>query len=231
MPQTVGHDEQGASQTVCEPCGGSGRLLLAAAKVNPDRLFVGQDIDLRCVRITAINLALRGLCGSVIWGDSLALEQRLAYRTGFNGTGFIREVKPDESLPRTEARPAAELPPAPSEPAGPPLYFLSRPGVSYGWFDGATLDTKAIHVHPMQFLRRRIEARRSLPAAPPARTQREACLSEVLEQAPDVVPTPYAPGDLVPDLPRADPGARFLGPQQHALLGLRGGYLSEPFRL
>lgn len=42
--------------------------------------------------MTAINLALRNLYGHVIWGNSLGVEKRLIYRTGFNLRGFVREV-------------------------------------------------------------------------------------------------------------------------------------------
>ena len=42
--------------------------------------------------MTAINLALRNLYGYVIWGNSLADERRIVYRTGFDLTGFISEV-------------------------------------------------------------------------------------------------------------------------------------------
>jgi len=83
-------------KTVCDPCCGSGRTLLSIAKRQPHWEFIGQDIDLRCVRMTAINLALRNLYGYVIWGNSLAVEQRLVYRTGFNLRGFVRQV-PAES--------------------------------------------------------------------------------------------------------------------------------------
>ncbi len=92
-------------QTVCDPCCGSGRMLLAAARLNRDREFVGQDIDLRCARMTAINLALRGLYGYVIWGDSLKQEQRLIYRTGFNGRGFVRLATHLPSAAQTPDRP------------------------------------------------------------------------------------------------------------------------------
>ena len=37
-------------------------------------------------------MALRNLYGHVIWGNSLGIEQRLVYRTGFNLRGFVREV-------------------------------------------------------------------------------------------------------------------------------------------
>jgi hypothetical protein len=81
---------------VYDPCCGSGRMLLAAADVDRAREFIGQDIDLRCVRITAINLALRNLYGYVLWGDSLAGQCKLVYRTGFNGRGVIRHASPAE---------------------------------------------------------------------------------------------------------------------------------------
>lgn len=89
--------EDGRSRSVADPCCGSGRMLLAAAELQPGWLFVGQDIDLRCVRMTTINLALRNRFGFVIWGNSFTNEQRLIYRTGFNMYGgVIRYARPDE---------------------------------------------------------------------------------------------------------------------------------------
>lgn len=81
-----------APKRVCDPCCGSGRMLLAVAETHRHWEFVGQDVDLRCVRMTALNLAFRNLYGYVIWGNTLALEQKLVYRTGFNGSGVIREI-------------------------------------------------------------------------------------------------------------------------------------------
>jgi hypothetical protein len=88
-------DDGRETGTVCDPCCGSGRMLLAAAEVNRNREFVGQDIDLRCVRITAINLALWNLYGWVIHGNSLALEKKLVYRTGFDGRGVVKLIPPE----------------------------------------------------------------------------------------------------------------------------------------
>jgi len=82
------------ARNVFDPCCGSGRLLLAAADINPQAEFLGQDVDLRCVHMTAINLALRNLCGWAIHGNSLSSEQWRIYRTGFNGKGVIAEVEP-----------------------------------------------------------------------------------------------------------------------------------------
>jgi hypothetical protein len=104
---------------VCDPCCGSGRTLLAAAQLNRNREFVGQDIDLRCVRITAINLALWNLYGWVIHGNSLALEKKLVYRTGFDGRGVVREVDPAACpfpVVPSDSPPAAELPAGPTDP-------------------------------------------------------------------------------------------------------------------
>jgi len=69
-------------RTVNDPCCGSGRMLLSAAKLQPNWQFVGQDVDLRCVRMTAINLALRNHYGHVVWGNSLSNTVDLIYETG-----------------------------------------------------------------------------------------------------------------------------------------------------
>jgi hypothetical protein len=104
-------------RNVCDPCCGSGRMLLAMAEINRHWQFVGQDVDLRCVRMTAINLALRGLYGWVIHGNSLRLEQRLAYRTGFDGRGFISEVALSECPAPVQQ--AVSEPSPPLEPGTP----------------------------------------------------------------------------------------------------------------
>ncbi|NQV29078.1 MAG: SAM-dependent DNA methyltransferase [Rhodopirellula sp.] len=92
-------DEAEKRRSVCDPCCGSGRMLMSVARHHPHWQFVGQDVDLRCVRLCAINMGLRNMYGYVVWGDSLKLEQKLVYRTGFNiNGGVIREV-PIESCP------------------------------------------------------------------------------------------------------------------------------------
>lgn len=69
-------------RSVSDPCCGTGRMLLASANVQPHWHFVGQDVDLRCVRMTAINLGLRNLYGHVVWGNSLSNTCELIYETG-----------------------------------------------------------------------------------------------------------------------------------------------------
>ena len=110
----VSEDEQHKVRSVCDPTCGSGRLLLAAAEIQPNWLFVGQDVDLRCVRMCALNLALRNLSGYVIHGNTLANEQRLVYRTGFDLTGFISEV-PLDNCPEPVQKIVAEPPSLPAQ--------------------------------------------------------------------------------------------------------------------
>ena len=77
---------------ISDPCAGSGRQLLAAFKLKPEGFYFAQDIDLRCVKICALNFLFFNVDGIVIWGDSLAFEAKLAYRTirsSFGGQLFI----------------------------------------------------------------------------------------------------------------------------------------------
>ena len=119
---TVGEAEEGSERerkTVCDPAVGSGRMLLAVANLRPHWEFWGCDVDVRCVRITSLNLALRNLYGYVIWGNSLKNEKRLVYRTGFNLRGFIREIPIADCPPPVQAlateTPAAVIPNAANE--------------------------------------------------------------------------------------------------------------------
>lgn len=63
-------------------CCGTGRMLLAASDVNPHVELVGQDIDSRRAKITAINMGLRGRYGWVVCGNALSGEKQFAYRIG-----------------------------------------------------------------------------------------------------------------------------------------------------
>lgn len=72
----------GGRRSVNDPACGSGRMLLASAEIQPNWHFVGQDVDLRCVRMTAINLALRNHYGHVIHGNTLTNTSGLILETG-----------------------------------------------------------------------------------------------------------------------------------------------------
>jgi hypothetical protein len=57
-------------------------MLLEASNINPHAELVGQDIDARCVKITAINLGLRSRYGWVVCGNTLTGDTQFAYRVG-----------------------------------------------------------------------------------------------------------------------------------------------------
>jgi len=86
---------------VLDPCCGSGVMLVEAIKVMDnvtinDSSFYGQDIDITCVKMCALNLLFFNVNGYVIWGDSLLLECKKVYETrrSFLG-GSIRELTAD----------------------------------------------------------------------------------------------------------------------------------------
>jgi type I restriction-modification system DNA methylase subunit len=100
-------EESGEPKTIFDPCVGSGRFLLSVAEQHPHWEFHGQDIDFRCVQMTAINLGLRNLYGNVMWGNSLVGECNRVFRTGLHvDGGVIRELQPAAGPAVPEAAPA-----------------------------------------------------------------------------------------------------------------------------
>jgi uncharacterized protein YciU (UPF0263 family) len=83
---------------ILDPCCGSGIMLVESIKhmsnEEIDRsTFCGYDIDLTCVKMTALNLLFFNVNGFVVWGDSLAMECNKVYETrrSYAG-GSIREL-------------------------------------------------------------------------------------------------------------------------------------------
>ncbi len=64
---------------VYDPACGSGRTLLSATRSNRLASFHGIDLDLRCVRMTALNLLCRNVNGTVVWGNTLTLKAHGGY--------------------------------------------------------------------------------------------------------------------------------------------------------
>ncbi len=69
-------------RSISDPACGSGRMLLAAAAIQPNWHFVGCDIDRRCVQMACINMSLRNHYSHIVWGNSLSNETKLIYETG-----------------------------------------------------------------------------------------------------------------------------------------------------
>lgn len=86
------------NQTVCDPCCGSGRMLLAAAKECPDAIFYGTDIDIRCAKMAAINMFLFNLNAEITWGNSLAMKSWKRWIVEKGGFVFEVDCKEEEKV-------------------------------------------------------------------------------------------------------------------------------------
>lgn len=90
----------GFGERVADCCCGSGRMLLAAAKVSRDSLFFGADIDRTCAMMCVINLCLNGLLGEVCWMDTLMNRFYTGWRIELHpehSVPYIREISETES--------------------------------------------------------------------------------------------------------------------------------------
>ncbi|WP_145305562.1 N-6 DNA methylase [Gimesia fumaroli] len=107
-------DGDGRETLISDPCCGSGIPLIEAGKLHPQAELIGQDIDARCARLTALNLGLRQKYGWVICGNTLTREVQFVYRIGSffhegaqgRRRGVIREVPPEQCpvLPELQQR-------------------------------------------------------------------------------------------------------------------------------
>lgn len=111
-----GLDQPDAGRAIHDPCCGSGRMLIAAAKVSgplaASRVFSGIDVDQRCAKMTAINLALNGVTGWVVHGNSLTLETRNAWIVSpFHGENFPGMIRQEDPANLTKYQPHPHAPP------------------------------------------------------------------------------------------------------------------------
>jgi type I restriction-modification system DNA methylase subunit len=87
---------------IYDPTCGSGVMLIASAKNMKieniwQSIFIGQDVDLICVKMCALNLCFYNLDGYAIWGNTLAGECDRVYETKRTYLGGdIRELKGEE---------------------------------------------------------------------------------------------------------------------------------------
>lgn len=83
---------------ILDPSCGSGVMLVEAIKTMKHEdldkaAFYGQDIDLTCVKMTALNLCFFNVNGYVIQGNTLTMECNKVYQTGRSiYGGSIREL-------------------------------------------------------------------------------------------------------------------------------------------
>lgn len=74
MAQMIIVPESEKRISVADPCCGSSRMMLAAAKVTRNITAYSADIDLTCIKMTLINLAINGIRGYVAWMDTITME-------------------------------------------------------------------------------------------------------------------------------------------------------------
>jgi hypothetical protein len=67
--------------TVCDPACGSGRMLLAAAKLNRHMQFYGADLDSNCCKMALVNMLLNSLTGEIAHMNTLSNEFYTGYKT------------------------------------------------------------------------------------------------------------------------------------------------------
>lgn len=103
--------------TIADPACGSGRLLVATAKVLHERdpnaaiLVQGTDKDRTCARMAVVNLVIAGIPGRIRYGDSLTQEIHRTWLVEPNGTGpVVRQVDPDTAVDDSEAEPEGLAP-------------------------------------------------------------------------------------------------------------------------
>lgn len=91
------------NQTVCDPTCGSGRMLLAAAKINRKALLYGADLDIICCKMTLVNMLLNSLKGEVAHMNTLSNDFYKGYKVsttlvnGYHMPYYIEFTEPESS--------------------------------------------------------------------------------------------------------------------------------------
>jgi len=90
-------------QTILDPACGSGRALLAAARINRHLHFYGADLDITCCKMALVNMLFNSLTGEIAHMNSLSNEFYRGYRfqtkliNGYHYPYFIEFTDPHES--------------------------------------------------------------------------------------------------------------------------------------
>lgn len=96
MARSFGIDKSVKDQRAYDPACGSGRLLLAFAKVAPDNTFYANDVSLTCAKMTSLNFMFNGLRGEVACMNTLSMEWTRGWRVNWPTLG-IKPIDKEES--------------------------------------------------------------------------------------------------------------------------------------
>lgn len=82
------------TERIADPACGSGRMLMAMAKVNRFAKFYGADNDVNCAKMAVINLCLNGMYGEVAWMNSITNDFYAAWEIypTIKGCPCIRQI-------------------------------------------------------------------------------------------------------------------------------------------
>lgn len=99
-------DDLREGKEVCDPACGSGRMLMAMAKMQRNLKFYGADNDATCCKMAVLNMVLNTMPGEVAWMNTLSMEHYkswhiekvlmgshyvpILFSTGKNETSFFR---------------------------------------------------------------------------------------------------------------------------------------------
>ena len=95
---TIGEIRDG--ERIADPCCGSGRTLMAAARINRNALFYAADIDRTCAMMCLINMCLNGMFGEVACMDTLSNHFFSGWQVNphpITGTPYIVPISEDQS--------------------------------------------------------------------------------------------------------------------------------------
>jgi hypothetical protein len=99
MTQIVKPEKPKIGETVCDPCCGSGRLLLSYSKINKYAHFYGVDLSSICAKMTALNMWLFGLNADIYHGDSLAMKYFRVWKIRRGGYIYESEITNTSPVP------------------------------------------------------------------------------------------------------------------------------------
>jgi len=102
MASFCGIRPEDENKNCIDPACGSGRMLLAGAKMNPNHYFYGADNSQVCAKMATLNFFLNGLRGEVAWMNTLSMEWYGGWHINLNGLG-ITPIKKEQSLIWTDA--------------------------------------------------------------------------------------------------------------------------------
>jgi hypothetical protein len=84
---------------ILDPACGSGRMLMAMAKLNRYATFYGADLDMNCAKMTVINMCLNSMYGEVACMNSISNQWYAGWKIEhtIHGIPCIRKIAEKES--------------------------------------------------------------------------------------------------------------------------------------